>query len=171
MIPLDSARWADISCTRGPSTRVPDLLRAVYADPYVCQRHSDQWEIWTDLWDLLCHQGSISSASFAAVPHLVEAALTAKPGILDFSIVYLPVEIERSRLRYDVFASTKDSDNVDPDYFDAIFRLEDVCAKAAAWGTDAELSKAIREARRLLSKRRGNILPKQKTNLGPLFDQ
>jgi len=160
MIPLDSPRWSDIECTRGPAVRVPELLRAIYANPYPCERHSIQGEIWTDLWDLLCHQETISSASFAAVPHLVEAALTAKPGILHWSIVLLPASIERSRLQHHQFASTKPPEEIDPDYFDAILRLKDVCAKTAKWGRDRELARAITEARRLLSKPRADNPPK-----------
>ncbi len=171
MIPLDSTKWSDISCTRGPATRVPELLGAIYAHPYACERLSVQGEVWTELWDLLCHQETISSASFSAVPHLVEAALAASPGILDFSIVVLPVSIERSRLRHNCFKGTETAAAIDPDYFDAIFRLEDVCNKAAEWGKDANLSKAIQMARRLLSKRRGDILPKQQSDMGSLFTQ
>lgn len=171
MIPLDSAQWSDIACTRGPATRVPELLRAIYANPYVCERHSDQHDVWLDLWDLLCHQGTISSASFAAVPHFVEAALSAGPGILEFGIIYLPVQVERSRLRHNIFLGTKTPVEVDPDYFDSIFRLADVCAKTDQWGRDRDLARAVAAARRLLSKRRGDILPKQKTDFGPLFGE
>src|SRR5262245_57868115 len=113
MIPLDSPKWSEISCTRGPATRLPNLLRAIYTHPYVCKGHTAQEEVWTNLWDLLCHQGTISSASFAAVPHLIEAALTAEPGILRFSIIYLPVEIERSRLQHNVFPGTKTPAEID----------------------------------------------------------
>lgn len=169
MIPLDSSQWSNFSCTRGPASRVPELLRAIYAHPHVCERHSVQGEIWTDLWDLLCHQGTISSASFAAVPHFVEAALTARPGTLHWSLVALPVEIERSRLRHNQFASTKPPAEIDPGYFDAIFRLEEVCAKTDQWGRDRPLAQAVTAARRLLSKRRGHILPRQNSDNGPLF--
>lgn len=171
MISLGSASWSLMSCTRGPATRVPELLRAIYAYPHVCERHSVQDEVWTDLWDLLCHQGTISSASFAAVPHLIEAALSAVPGVLNFSIVALPVEIERSRVQGNKFAGTQPPAEIDPDYFDAVFRLEEVCNRTAKWGRDADLSKAVRLARQLLSKRRGDILPKQQANMGPLFDK
>lgn len=171
MIPLDSAKWSEIECTRGPATRVPELLRAIYANPYVCERDSDQDKVWADLWDLVCHQGTISSASFAVAPHLVEAALAASAGILNFSMIYLPVEIERSRLGNNAFRGTRPPAEIDPDYFAAILRLEDVCNKTAELGRDADLSKAIRMARRLLSKRRGDILPKQKTDMGPLFSE
>ena len=54
-------------------------------------------EVWTDLCQCLCHQGDIYSASTPAVPHLVEAALSAKPGILASELIFLPVAIERSR--------------------------------------------------------------------------
>lgn len=170
MIPLDSAKWADFSCTRGPAIRVPELLRAIYAFPYERGDREYEAEVWGDLWGLLCHQGTISSASFAAVPHLVEAALTAMPGILDWSIVLLPVEIERSRLCGNAFPSTRPVAEIDIDYFGAFLRLNEVCNKTAEWGRDIWLSKAVRAAEHLLSKRRGSILPKQKPDLGPLFD-
>jgi hypothetical protein len=171
MIPLDSPRWSEITCTRGPATRVPELLRAVYAQPHAGERDAAWEEVWGELWDLVCHQGTISSASFATVPHLVEAGLKASPGILHWCIFGLPVEIEKSRLGHNIFRSTRPPEEIDPGYFDAILRLEDLCARTAEWGRDADLSKAVGMARRLLSKRRGNILPKQRPHLGPLFDQ
>jgi hypothetical protein len=169
MIPLDSARWSELTCTRGPATRVPDLLRTVYANPHAYERDTELDEVWSDLWDLLCHQGTINSTSFAAVPHLVEAGLKASHGILAFNIILLPIEIERSRLEGDVSKTIQPPEKIDPGYFEALFRLEDVCTKVREWGTNAELSKVMRMARSFFSKRRGSKLPKQNDDLGPLF--
>jgi hypothetical protein len=60
-------------------------------------------------------------------------------------------------------------EEIDPDYFDALVRLEEVCTKIAEWGSDTDLSRSVRAVHQLLSKRRGEILPKQRSDFGPLF--
>ncbi|MEM7245831.1 MAG: hypothetical protein AAF533_10840 [Acidobacteriota bacterium] len=70
MLSLDSPRWHELRHAYGPADDVPDMLRRLAALP----RH-DSWvdddPVWDDLWSCLCHQGTVYSSSFAAVPHLV----------------------------------------------------------------------------------------------------
>jgi hypothetical protein len=164
MLALTSEKWRELKHAYGAAGDIPSRLQAVYDNPYDGTPSMD--ETWTDLWSSLCHQGDINSASTAAVPHLVEAALLAKPGILHWSIIDLPVAIAESlekrphQLR---------ANEIDDSFFDSILRLEEVCARTVAKGRPVDLTKAVRAARRLLAGRIGGKLPKQKSDFGPLF--
>lgn len=64
MISLDSQKWSELRDAYGSADRVPNILRRLYANP------TDRDSL-KDAWSSLCHQGTIYSASIAAVPHLV----------------------------------------------------------------------------------------------------
>lgn len=64
VISLDSPNWVELQDAYGSAERVPVLLRRLYTDP------NDQ-DALNDAWSSLCHQGTIYSASIAAMPHLV----------------------------------------------------------------------------------------------------
>lgn len=73
MLPLDSPQWATLKHAYGPAKETPQLLKRL-REP----------SAWTDasrekLWSSLCHQGSTYSASYAAVPHLVDLATVLPP--------------------------------------------------------------------------------------------
>lgn len=65
-------QWADLRHAYGAAEDVPNLLKHLEQNP------SD--ELIGDLWSALCHQGTVYTASFAALPILVEIAgrLTGK---------------------------------------------------------------------------------------------
>ncbi len=67
MLSLDSSKWYDLKGAYGSAEKVPNILRRLYADP------SDR-EALDEAWGSLCHQGTIYTASIAAVPHLVSLA-------------------------------------------------------------------------------------------------
>ena len=95
MVPLDGPRWATLSRAYGSAADIPPLLRAVAAD----LAHSSPTEgPWFNLWSALHHQGDIYSASFAAVPHLVEA-LSIDPAHACFDFFLMPASIEVTRNR------------------------------------------------------------------------
>lgn len=60
--------WSRLSHAYGSAEDIPALLDQIASDPAS--------ERWTDLWSALCHQGSVYSASFAALPWLVRVAST-----------------------------------------------------------------------------------------------
>ncbi|MFJ9324237.1 hypothetical protein [Streptomyces globisporus] len=55
-----------LSHAYGSAEDVPDLLDRIASEP--------KPELWSDLWSALCHQGSVYSASFAALPWLAGVA-------------------------------------------------------------------------------------------------
>lgn len=64
--------WSRLSHAYGPADDIPALLDQLASDPTS--------ERWTDLWSALCHQGSVYSASFAALPWLTRIARSDDPG-------------------------------------------------------------------------------------------
>ncbi len=57
--------WAGLRDAYGPATEVPRLLQEA-------ERGGDASGLWSELWGRLCHQGSTSPASYAALPLLAE---------------------------------------------------------------------------------------------------
>ncbi|MFD5463044.1 hypothetical protein ACFWIQ_09490 [Kitasatospora sp. NPDC127059] len=58
--------WSQLSHAYGAAEDIPALLDRIAAEPNA--------ELWNDLWSALCHQGSVYSASFAALPWLADTA-------------------------------------------------------------------------------------------------
>ena len=85
MLPLDSDRWADLQHAYGSADDIPDLLLKLRKLP----DSKNNKEPWFSLWSSLAHQGDVYSASFAAVPHVVEVLSTA-PEVADFSFFQFP---------------------------------------------------------------------------------
>jgi hypothetical protein len=62
----DVPDWALLKHAYGEAVDIPDLLAALSPDP--------EARAWEPLWSRLCHQGTVYSASFAALPVLLAAA-------------------------------------------------------------------------------------------------
>jgi hypothetical protein len=58
--------WSKVSHAYGSAEDIPALLDRIASGP--------KPELWSDLWSALCHQGSVYSASFAALPWLAGVA-------------------------------------------------------------------------------------------------
>jgi hypothetical protein len=58
--------WTSLHHAYGEAGDVPALLNNLTPDP------AD--EVWGELWSRICHQGSVYTASFAALPALADAA-------------------------------------------------------------------------------------------------
>ena len=67
MLALDDPAWRGLSDAYGPAIAIPRLIEQLRDQPA-----TDTWEA---LWSALCHQYTVYSATYAAIPHLV--ALTA----------------------------------------------------------------------------------------------
>lgn len=73
MLPLDDPRWTSLADCHGPATRIPELLKLIRERP--CDG-----ELWGFAQGSLCFEGEIAPASYAALPHIVDAAAHAAPG-------------------------------------------------------------------------------------------
>lgn len=96
---LDSTEWATLTHAYGDGMDIVVLLRDLESDPGApsSQRPGN---VWFELWSSLCHQGTIYTASYASVPHIVRIAWQAlgSPEIeLPFDYFLLPACIDFSR--------------------------------------------------------------------------
>jgi len=91
---INQINWSELQDAYGEASKIPGLLQQVIANKALVQ--NNQSGPWFDLWSRLCHQDSIYTASYAAVPILVEAIHGAEePLAMDFFL--LPVSIELAR--------------------------------------------------------------------------
>lgn len=73
MLTLDSPRWSELSHAYDQASDIPSLLRQLKTAPPPKEYDTPPWG---NLWSALCHQGDVYTASYAAVPHLVNIAFT-----------------------------------------------------------------------------------------------
>lgn len=95
MISLRDAVWAELTHAYGPASDIPDLISKISSHPKGKNFVGDPY---CDLWSALCHQGNVYSASYAALPHLVELCRN-NPHETNFSVAQLAVSIEMQRLQ------------------------------------------------------------------------
>lgn len=91
-LPLDSARWATLEHAYGLASDLPAMLLQLDALPEAVGTE----EPWFSLWSALAHQGDVYSASFAAVPHVVQA-LARSPQTAHWTYFQFPAVVEAWR--------------------------------------------------------------------------
>ena len=90
MLELDDSRWSELTHAYGVASDIPALLLALAKRP---EQQSANGEPWFTLWSSLYHQGDVYTASYAAIPHVVEIALShADP--IDFGFLLLPASVD-----------------------------------------------------------------------------
>jgi hypothetical protein len=96
VLELNSPRWAELTHIYGPAQNIPDLLRQLPTAPI--GERQEEAEPWHSLWGLLCDfgYGPVSTASYAAVPHIVAGA-ACRPPEERFEFISLVVSIESNR--------------------------------------------------------------------------
>jgi hypothetical protein len=129
MLPLTSPRWAQLRHAYGPAADVPSWLSALATLP----SSENGAEPWHSIWSALAHQGDVFDASFAAVPHVVNAIATA-PERAGFDFFHFPawVEICRTKSKVEVPADLQNA------YWAALQRLPEFVAQAsrAPWSAE-----------------------------------
>ncbi|MGV8990839.1 MAG: hypothetical protein ACOH1Q_05480 [Thiobacillus sp.] len=129
MLSLDSPRWSELKHAYGQASDTPALLRKLADVP----DSVDDKEPWFSLWSSLAHQGDVYSASFAAVPHVVQA-LSSAPLKADFTYFQFPAWVEVCRKKSGVTVP----EDIAPSYFEALSQLPALVAAASAreWDED-----------------------------------
>lgn len=142
MLALDDPRWSELQHAYGDAADVPALLCALIAS--TGQRGSYRDEPWFSLWSCLCHQGDVYTASYAAVPHIVQIASEARAPV-DFSFFQLPSAVEVARL---AGRGPGIPEELASDYYRAITQLVDVVSlhRHEAWDQAMLLSAAAAQA-------------------------
>jgi hypothetical protein len=139
MLELDNPEWSDLDHAYGPATDIPDLLRELRDFPPAAENTA---EPYFSLWSSLCHQGSVYMASFAAVPHIVEACQD-EPEIAHWSAAQLVVCIEIARLRLIMPESFK---LYEKEYRRAIANLPEAVAEMQKQNPDPETEIILKAA-------------------------
>jgi hypothetical protein len=122
MLELSSPRWVELSDAYGSAAKIPGLLRQLSALP----TDDGSSEPWFSLWSALAHQGDVYSASFAAVPHVIEAVASSPERVTDVYFHFLAwIEICRNKNNADL------PDDLAAGYFDALKRVPVLVASAA----------------------------------------
>jgi hypothetical protein len=125
MLPLDSPFWSQLSHAYGRAGDIPDLLKQLATLP---PHKNVESEPYFSLWSALCHQGDVYTASFAAVPHLVEV-WQRHPTRTHWTVIALVSSIEVARL-------TERGPEVPPElsvgYFSALSAIPGIVAEAAS---------------------------------------
>lgn len=93
MMEFNDQRWSKLVHAYGSAEDIPALLQLLREFPAEVDYES---EPYFSLWSALCHQGDVYSASYAAVPHIVDAMLSS-PSALRASPLQLVVCIELAR--------------------------------------------------------------------------
>jgi len=123
LLSLESSRWSELHHAYGQASDIPALLKQLAEIP----DSSDNKEPWFSLWSSLAHQGDVYSASFAAVPHVIEA-LASSPLKAEFSYFQFPAWVEICRKKNGVSVP----DDIAPAYFEALSRLPALVAAASS---------------------------------------
>jgi hypothetical protein len=131
VLALDSPEWNNLQHCYGPAGDIPPLLRQLESFP-VSSTSTD--EPWYSLWSSLCHQGDIYPASFAAVPHIVQA-LSLAPERTSQDYFSLPAAIEVARVQKSVPVPP----HLAEAYFGALARLPLLAGSAARAGWELDV--------------------------------
>lgn len=129
LLALDSPRWGELEHAYGTATDIPALLAQLSNLP----SSTGDSEPWFSLWSALAHQGDVYSASFAAVPYVIEA-LSLSPESADFTYFQFPAWVEVCRHKN----GTEIPADLAPAYLASLKRLPQLVAAAAAreWDSD-----------------------------------
>lgn len=130
MLSLDSPRWNELCHAYGNASDIPVLLARLVEMP----QSNGEEEPWFSLWSSLAHQGDVYSASFAAVPHVIEA-LARSPLKADSAYFQFPAWIEICRQRH----KSSIPGDLEADYFASLARFPKLVAAASEGNWDSEM--------------------------------
>lgn len=112
--------WNNLEDAYGAAIKIPILLNKVIAS--ADKNDETQSELWFELWSRLYHQDTIFSASYAAVPILVNSIpRTNIPININFFLLPIAVEIIRKKA-----LAPEIPDALKKDYFQALKILEEL---------------------------------------------
>lgn len=127
MLSLESARWSELEHAYGSASDIPRLLHQLRDLP----SSIGESEPWFTLWSALAHQGEVYSATFAAVPHVIDA-LATDPIKADEAYFHFPAWVEICRVKRGIPIQP----DLAADYFASLKRLPGLVAEAAGERND-----------------------------------
>lgn len=119
MLDFNDRRWYELKDAYGGASELPLLLDKLKSFP---RYDNHQSEPYFSLWSRLCHQGTIYTASYAAVPHIIKILCSdLESANEDFFL--LPTCIEIARLKGDGPEIPAD---LEDDYYAALNKLPEI---------------------------------------------
>ena len=134
MLPLDAARWRELTQAFGSAEDVPRLLAHLDLVDDVTRR-----ELWLGLWGTLWRDGAAFTGSYAAVPHLVAWAATREATECARAL-HLVGAIALGRAHP---ASPALPDDLAPAYHEAIARVPGIVASRVAEPWDPDTTQVL----------------------------
>ena len=122
MLPLNSPRWHELRHAYGSAADVPDWMHQLQSLP----DSAGNAEPWFGIWSALAHQGDVFDASYAAVPHVVEA-MSKCPEAACFDFFMFPAWVEVCR----VSSGPAIPEDLRDAYVAALARIPELVAVAA----------------------------------------
>lgn len=71
MLDLSSPRWKELGHAYGSGADIPNLLCQLET---ALAQENYKSEPWYSIWSALCHQGDVYTATYAAMPHIIDMA-------------------------------------------------------------------------------------------------
>ena len=138
MLSLNSSRWSELTHAYGSAEDIPPLLARLKNLP-TAENYRD--EPWFTLWSALAHQGDVYSASFAAVPFVIEA-LASNPIQAGYTYFQFPAWVEICRQK----TGTVIPEDLKSSYFSSLARLPSLAAIASERPWDATFLQCVLSA-------------------------
>ncbi|WP_353076136.1 hypothetical protein [Stenotrophomonas sepilia] len=138
LIALDDPRWAELQHAYGAADDIPELLANISIPKNERSEDDPIEDTWHELWSSLCHQGDVYSASFAAVPHIVNA-LPVDADSNDWQFISLAQSIETLRCHQGMELPA----GLEPEYSQAIQRMGKHAAMLLATPQEAWKTSAL----------------------------
>jgi hypothetical protein len=128
MLSLESDRWSELTHAYGSASDIPSLLVRLNEE----SNEDREKELWFSLWSALAHQGDVYSASFAAVPHVIDVIARA-PNDAGSDHFHFPAWIEICRAAQGVDIP----EDLEKAYFESIAKLPSLVASSSRpWGAE-----------------------------------
>lgn len=96
MVKLNDKKWEELKDAYGIASDIPELLQQLSTD--ISSKNNSTNEPWFSLWSKLCHQGDVYTASYAALPYIIEIAGNNVEKDIDMNFFLLPASIEIARV-------------------------------------------------------------------------
>ncbi|MBH1555208.1 hypothetical protein I5U56_13555 [Stenotrophomonas maltophilia] len=138
LIALDDPRWGELQHAYGAADDIPELLANLIIPKGERSEDDPIEDTWHELWSSLCHQGDVYTASFAAVPHIVNA-LPMDSDSSNWQFISLPQSIETLRCHKGVELPA----GLEPEYSQAIQRMGKHAAMLVATPQEAWITSAL----------------------------
>jgi hypothetical protein len=135
LLALDDPLWAELQHAYGSAGDIPGLLSQILGGT------AAEEQVWFKLWSALAHQGDVYQASFAAVPHIVEA-IAAAPERTTFNHFGFVSWVEICRVRHGLVVDPR----LQTAYEASLDRIPELATRVPSESRDSDLARSALSA-------------------------